>query len=63
MFQEQGWLAQADARAVQPADSVNGTDHRGDGPGTPEPSPRKHPSWWQRLVGGFPWHERTQRSR
>jgi hypothetical protein len=32
MFEERGWFAEADARALRPADSVNERDHRGDAP-------------------------------
>jgi len=59
MFQDHMWLAQADARAIDPADSVNGGDHRGDRPGE-EKAPVRHPSPWQRLVRGFPWQQERQ---
>jgi hypothetical protein len=63
MFEERGWFAEADARALRPADSVNDVDHRGDAPEAgPRPEPvRLRP--FERLVRGFPWHDRWQRSR
>ena len=63
MFDERGWFAEADAKALRPADSVNGVDHRGDAPHAeqrPEPV-RLRPL--DRLLRGFPWHDRIQRQR
>jgi hypothetical protein len=62
MFEERGWFAEADARALRPTDSVNDVDHRGDSPRAehrPEPV-RLRPL--ERLLHGFPWHDRTQRA-
>ena len=61
MFEERGWFAEADARALRPTGSVNDVDHRGDAPRAeqrPEPV-RLRPL--DRLLRGFPWHDRSQR--
>jgi len=63
MFEERGWFAEVDARALRPADSVNDVDHRGD---APETERRREPvrlGMLDRLLRGFPWHDRVQRSR
>lgn len=63
MFEERGWFAEADARALRPADTVNAVDHRGDDPQAerrPGPLPL---GLFDRLLRGFPWHDGVQRAR
>jgi hypothetical protein len=57
MLQENFWLAQADAKAVRPADHVNDVDHRADRPEEEVATPAKLPSFWARITRGFPWNE------
>jgi hypothetical protein len=63
MFEERGWFAEADARALRPADSVNGVDHRGDAPQIEHRPEPVRLGLLDRLWRGYPWHDLIQRRR